>query len=66
MQRSSAWGFKGEVAMSRPVLSGECSPWRCRDGKFEDVGHRCNDLINSTTAGEYAMKRADVIEPMLT
>ena len=52
--------------MSRPVLSGECSPWRCRDGKFEDVGHRCNDLINSTTAGEYAMKRADVIEPMLT
>ena len=52
--------------MSRLVLSGECSPWRRRDGKFEDVGHRCNDLITLTTAGEYAMKRADVVEPMLT
>ena len=50
--------------MSRVVLIGERRGWRCGIGTWEDVGHRCNDPTISTT-GEYAMKRADMVEPIL-
>ena len=65
MERSSARGFQGEVAMSRVVLIGERWGWRCRAGKLEEVGRRCKAL-NTSTAGEYPVKRADIVESMST
>ena len=65
-RESSARGFKGEVAMSRLVLIGQRSAWRCGVRKLEDVGHRCNDLNTSAAVGEYGMKQADAVDSVLT